>query len=80
MPTPLRRGIKTRSINHHAHNLVSTAGNLGVKRASRLADAVQKAVRDDDAEGLGPAVTDLLDALDGALAELPKLDDEASAA
>ncbi|MBT6204512.1 MAG: Hpt domain-containing protein [Rhodospirillaceae bacterium] len=68
------------TLYRESHNLVSTAGNLGVKRTSRLADAVQVAVRLEDTEAIGPAVKALLTELDAMVDELPALIDEAVAA
>ncbi len=54
-----------------AHNLVSTAGNLGIKRTSALADVVQNEARAGDVAGLVSSVEDLLVELEAAIAALP---------
>ena len=68
------------TLYREAHNLVSTAGNFGIKRTSKLADAAQVAVRAEDKEAIGPAVEALLTELDAMVDELPALIDEAVAA
>lgn len=53
-----------------AHNLVSTSGNFGVARVSRLADLVQRACRDQEAEVIGPLLDLLAAEIDASSAEL----------
>ena len=53
-----------------AHNLVSTAGNLGIRRTSALADMVQNEARAGDIASLESSVEDLLVELEAAIAAL----------
>ena len=61
------------ALYREVHNLVSTAGNLGIKRTSALADTVQRTVRTRDLEYLDAAVEALLIGLDAAVNNLPSL-------
>ncbi len=68
----------TEALYRDAHNLVSTAGNLGIKRTSNLADQVQRAARTHDMEALDRAVEGLLVELDAVVDDLPGLVKQAS--
>jgi HPt (histidine-containing phosphotransfer) domain-containing protein len=61
------------ALYREAHNLVSTSGNLGIKRTSSLADAVQKAARLHDKAALNRSVEALLVELDAVVDDLPGL-------
>jgi HPt (histidine-containing phosphotransfer) domain-containing protein len=61
------------ALYREAHNLVSTAGNLGIKRTSTLADQVQRAARTHDTNALDKAVESLLVELDAVVDDLPGL-------
>jgi len=56
-----------------AHNLVSNAGNFGAQKVAALADHVQKALRQHDAETVETALEPLEAALAEAAAELRRL-------
>lgn len=66
------------ALYRESHNLVSTAGNLGVKRTSNLADQVQRAARTHDMDALDKAVEGLLVELDAVVNDLPGLVKQAS--
>jgi HPt (histidine-containing phosphotransfer) domain-containing protein len=61
------------ALYREAHNLVSTAGNLGIKRTSDRADQVQRAARTHDTNALDKAVESLLVELDAVVDDLPGL-------
>ncbi|GEM_PF-3304544 len=66
------------ALYREAHNLVSTSGNLGIKRTSNLADQVQRAARTHDMDLLDKAVEGLLVELDAVVDDLPGLVKQAS--